>query len=68
MERVEAIIPGVLPSIAARRLNLSPSRIRELCTDGELAFVVTPYGRLICEDSLVQLEAKRATQRSVKLR
>ncbi len=46
-------------SQAARRLGLSPQRIRQLMAAGKLAFVGTPLGRLIYRADVERLAAER---------
>lgn len=54
-----AVVEGVAVSEAARRLLLSPDRVRGLCREGRLAFTATPYGRLIDVSSLEALRRER---------
>lgn len=48
----------VAPSEAARRLGRSASRIRQLITEGKLAAVQTPLGKII-PVAAVEAEARR---------
>ena len=47
------------PSQAGRRVGLSPQRITQLAKAGRLAFVQTPYGRLIDAAAVEALAAER---------
>jgi len=44
---------------AARVLNLSPDRIRQLARAGELKFVESPYGRLFPLEEVERLRIER---------
>jgi predicted site-specific integrase-resolvase len=52
------------PLQAARRLHLSPERVRQLLKEGRLAHVVTPLGRLISPESVDALAETRRRRRS----
>ncbi len=47
------------PSQAGRRVGLSPHRITQLAEAGRLAFIRTPYGRLIDAAAVEALAAQR---------
>jgi excisionase family DNA binding protein len=49
-------------SQAARRLNLSAARIRQLLAKQQLPFVATPLGRLIDPAVIERLAAERERQ------
>ncbi|HEY7063595.1 MAG TPA: hypothetical protein VII06_19100 [Chloroflexota bacterium] len=48
------------PMQAANRLNISTQRVRQLLDAGQLAYVVTPLGRLVDAADVVRLAAERA--------
>jgi hypothetical protein len=54
-----ALTNTVAPSVAARELNLSVSRVRQLMDDGRLGSLRTPLGRLVVKSSLDALVAER---------
>ena len=53
------------PAQAARRLEITPTRVRQLTAEGKLRFVATPLGRLIDPDSVDARAAERAGARGV---
>ena len=50
------------PSEAARRLGLTPTRIRQLMADGRLPHCRTPLGRLLDADAVDAMVKVRAHQ------
>ena len=50
------------PARVGRRLELSAERVRQLATEGRLACIRTPHGRLIIPRSLEHLAAERAAR------
>jgi hypothetical protein len=51
------------PSQAARRLDRSVSRVRQMVVEGQLAYVRTPLGKLIAASDVDRLAAERATRK-----
>ena len=47
------------PSQAARRLEVTPNRVRQLLVDGSLPYVTTPLGRLVDAKGVDRLAAER---------
>jgi len=48
------------PAQVARRLDVTPARVRQMLDRGELAYVATPLGRLIdATDVEILLEKRR---------
>jgi hypothetical protein len=54
---------GVPTGEAARRLNLSPTRIGQLAASGKLAYTQTALGRLFDPAAIDALAAERAQKR-----
>jgi hypothetical protein len=48
------------PSQAARELERSVSRVRQLAEAGKLRYQTTPYGKLIATEDVRRLVAERA--------
>lgn len=62
-------ISGVLPSVACRRLGVSPTTLRGMIATGQLTAAVTAYGHLIDPDDLerlAELREKRAATASTE--
>jgi hypothetical protein len=57
---MELIANGLSPAQAARRLDVTPSRVRQLMATGHLAYIATPLGRLIDAASVETLRIERA--------
>jgi hypothetical protein len=57
---------GLSPAQAARVLDLTPNRIRQLCDSGVLKVTRTPLGRLLDAESVNALAAERALEREAK--
>jgi len=49
---------------AARTLGVSSERVRQLCNGGALAFVDSPYGRLVERVALERLVRERRARRT----
>jgi len=47
------------PAQVARRLEVTPARVRQMLDRGELAYVATPLGRLIEANDVETLVEKR---------
>lgn len=56
----------ITPTQAARLLQLSAQRIRQLTDQGRLSFVRTPLGRLLDPASVARLRAERRRRRDPK--
>ena len=52
-------INGITPKEAGKRLDLTPTRIRQLMAEGRLAFVWTPLRRLVDPDSVETIRQRR---------
>lgn len=50
---------GITPKEASKRLDLTPTRIRQLMAEGKLAFTATPLGRLVDPESVEALRQRR---------
>jgi hypothetical protein len=50
------------PAAAARRLDLSPDWIRDLCSSGRLVHQRTPLGRLVSRADVERFAAARRTR------
>ena len=55
------------PSQAARILDVTPARVRQLIAAGQLACDRTPLGRLVLASSVERLAAERAARRAGRL-
>ena len=55
------------PSQAARVLDVTPARVRQLIASGQLACDRTPLGRLVLASSVESLAAERAARRAGRL-
>jgi excisionase family DNA binding protein len=51
--------PGLSPSEAAKVLNVTPARIRQLLSAGELRYTRTSLGRLVDPDDVERLRRER---------
>lgn len=51
---------------AARELQVTRSRVQQLLREGRLAFVPTPYGRLVRREALEALIAERELTRAAR--
>lgn len=55
------------PSQAARVLDITPARVRQLIAAGQLACDRTPLGRLVLASSVETLAAERTRRRQGRL-
>ena len=56
-------VSGLTTSQAARRLNLSAPRIRQMLAAGQLPCIQTGLGRLIPEEAIEELRKERERKR-----
>jgi hypothetical protein len=56
---MERITDQLSPAQAARRLDVTPSRIRQMMETGALAYVRTPLGRLVDSAAVERLRLER---------
>lgn len=54
------------PAQAARILEVTPLRVRQLMAEGKLNYVRTPIGRLVDPDSLQNLRRERAEKAAAR--
>jgi len=65
---MDRAVDFLTPSQAARRLDVTPSRVRQLLVDGSLPYVATPLGRLVEAKGVDKLVAERARRRQDRAR
>ncbi len=61
-----ADMQGLTPAQAARKLGLTPQRVRQLADGGHLAYTMTPLGRLLDTADVARLAQERAQQAAVR--
>jgi len=63
---VAQMLDGYSTAGAARVLNLTPNRVRQLLAAGQLKHIVTPVGRVIDPEDLARFAQECADRREMK--
>jgi predicted site-specific integrase-resolvase len=66
MPMVMQVISGLIPSEAARTLGITPARVRQMLTTGQLRYVATPLGRVVDADDVERLRQEREARQARK--